>query len=104
MKTLKKTVSLLLAILLCASAMVAASAEELGPNIIDANEITFEALHGDVNIDGYLDLKDIVRFKKHDIGEADEFDEEVANYDDIEEINGIDLALLQLDVIATLFG
>ena len=104
MKTTKRIIALLLAIVFCLSAGVAVSAAEV--NTVDGAILEFKPLQGDVNVDGYLNLKDLVRYKKY-LVEYDEdsiIDEEVADYDADSDFTSADLVGLQDEIIAKLFG
>ena len=104
MKTTKRIITLLLAIVFCLSAGVAVSAAEV--NTVDGAILEFKPLQGDVNVDGYLNLKDLVRYKKY-LVEYDEdsiIDEEVADYDADSDFTSADLVGLQDEIIAKLFG
>lgn len=104
MKNIKKIATLLFAIVFCLSAGVMVSAEEV--NTVDGSILEFAPLQGDVNIDGYLNLKDLVRYKKY-IVSYDEFsviDEEVADFNDDGSYNASDLVGLQEAIVNKLFG
>lgn len=104
MKKIKKIAALLFAIVFCLSAGMAVSAEEV--NTVDGSILEFAPLQGDVNIDGYLNLKDLVRYKKY-IVSYDEFsviDEEVADFNGDGSYNASDLVGLQESIINRLFG
>lgn len=104
MKNVKRLVSLLFAILICLSASVVASAAG-DANTVDGSILEFEPLMGDVNIDGFLNLKDLVRYKKYSVGYAGaEIDFEVADFDGDEDYNAADILSLQLAIIDRLFA
>ena len=104
MKTTKRLIALLLAIVFCLSAGVAVSAAEV--NTVDGAILEFKPLQGDVNIDGYLNLKDLVRYKKYLVEYDAEsvIDEEVADFDADSDFTASDLVGLQDEIIAKLFG
>ena len=104
MKNIKRLLALVLALILCLSATVAVSAAEV--NTVDGSILEFKPLTGDVNIDGYLNLKDVVRYKKYLVNYDAEsvIDEEVADLTGDAAFNTNDLVSLQDAVIAKLFG
>ena len=78
MKNFKKLLSLLCAAALCVTVGVTAAAESAwGDNVIE-DHYTIKTLKGDVNHDGYLNILDLVRLKKHLAGIAVEIDEAAA--------------------------
>ena len=104
MKTTKRLIALLFAIVFCLSATVVASAADV--NTVDGAILEFKPLQGDVNIDGYLNLKDLVRYKKYlvEFDENSTIDEEVADFNADEDFTGSDLVGLQEAVLTKLFG
>ncbi len=104
MKNIKKIVALLFAVLFCLSAAVmTTSAAEV--NQVDGAILEFAPLQGDVNIDGYLNLRDLVRYKKYNVQyEGAVIDEEVADMNGDEIFNADDLVKLQDDIIVRIFG
>lgn len=104
MKTTKRIIALLFAIVFCLSATVVASAAEV--NTVDGAILEFEPLQGDVNVDGYLNLKDLVRYKKYTVNYDDNstIDEEVADFNADEEYNAADFIGLQEAILAKVFG
>jgi len=104
MKTTKRIIALLFAIVFCLSAAVAVSAAEV--NTVDGSILEFKPLKGDVNVDGYLNLKDLVRYKKYLVSyDANStIDEEVADYTADGNYNASDLVGLQDDILARIFG
>ncbi len=103
MKNIKRLVAMLFAVLFCLSATVAVSAAD---NTVDGSIFNFKPLQGDVNIDGYLNLRDLVRYKKYNVSyEGAVIDEEVADIDGNGSINTAeDLVKLQDDIIENIFG
>ena len=104
MKNIKKVIALLLAIVFCLSATLVVSAADV--NTVDGSILEFKPLQGDVNIDGFLNLKDLVRYKKYlvDYDADSTIDEEVADYNDDSDFSSADLTGLQEDIITKLFG
>ena len=104
MKNIKKVIALLLAIVFCLSATLVVSAADV--NTVDGSILEFKPLQGDVNIDGFLNLKDLVRYKKYLVEyDADStIDEEVADYNADSDFSSADLTGLQEDIITKLFG
>ena len=104
MKSIKRVVALLFAIVFCLSAAVAVSAEDV--NTVDGSILEFKPLQGDVNVDGYLNLKDLVRYKKYNVSydENSTIDEEVADFNADGQYNAADLVGLQEAIINKLFG
>ena len=104
MKNIKKVIALLLAVVFCLSATLVVSAADV--NTVDGSILEFKPLQGDVNIDGFLNLKDLVRYKKYlvDYDADSTIDEEVADYNDDSDFSSADLTGLQEDIITKLFG
>ena len=104
MKMTKRIIALLLAIVFCLSATLVVSAADV--NTVDGSILEFKPLQGDVNIDGFLNLKDLVRYKKYLVKyDADStIDEEVADYNADSVFSSADLTGLQEDIITKLFG
>ena len=104
MKTTKRIIALLFAVIFCLSATVVVSAADV--NTVDGAILEFKPLQGDVNVDGFLNLKDLVRYKKYlvEYDDASTIDEEVADYTDDAEYTASDLVGLQDDIIVKLFG
>ena len=101
MKQLKKVIALVFALVFCLSATVMASAAE---NTVPGSILDFKPLQGDVNIDGYLNLKDLVRYKKYTVAYAGAtIDEEVADFNADGNYNGSDLVGLQEAILNRLF-
>lgn len=104
MKTTKRLIALLFAIVFCLSATVVASAADV--NTVDGSILEFEPLKGDVNVDGYLNLKDLVRYKKYLVNydANSSIDKEVADYTADGNYNASDLVGLQEDILAKVFA
>ena len=101
MKNIKRVIALVFALVFCLSATVIASAET---HTIDGSILEFKPLQGDVNIDGYLNLKDLVRYKKYTLSiEGATIDEVVADFTDDGAYNAADLLPLQDAILANLF-
>lgn len=101
MKNIKRVIALVFALVFCLSATVIASAET---HTIDGSILEFKPLQGDVNIDGYLNLKDLVRYKKFVLEYDDAtIDEEVADFNADEAYNASDLIPLQDAILDNLF-
>lgn len=95
MKNFKKLLSLLCAAALCVTVGVTAAAESAwGDNVIE-DHYTIETLKGDVNHDGYLNILDLVRLKKHLAGIVVEIDEAAAELDGDSVITAADLTSLR---------
>ena len=80
MKNIKRVIALVFALVFCLSATVIASAET---HTIDGSILEFKPLQGDVNIDGFLNLKDLVRYKKYVLEYDVTIDKEVMCYFDV---------------------
>lgn len=94
MKNFKKLLSLLCAAALCVTVGVTAAAESAwGDNVIE-DHYTIKTFKGDVNHDGYLNILDLVRLKKHLAGIAVEIDE-AAELDGDSVITAADLTSLR---------
>lgn len=101
MKNIKRVIALVFALVFCLSATVIASAET---HTIDGSILEFKPLQGDVNIDGYLNLKDLVRYKKFVLEYDDAtIDEEVADFNADKAYNASDLIPLQDAILDNLF-
>lgn len=104
MKFFKRIAAVLIAVLISLSAMAAASAAETGGNTVSGQVLEFVPLMGDVNVDGFLNLKDLVRYKKHNVSyEGATIDYEVADFNNDTVYNGSDLVGLQTAIINNLF-
>ncbi|MGI6279848.1 MAG: endonuclease/exonuclease/phosphatase family protein [Acutalibacteraceae bacterium] len=105
MKIAKKIVAVLFAVLFSLTASAAVSAAGAAGNTFSGSVLDFVPLKGDVNIDGYLNLKDLVRYKKYTVSyDGATIDEEVADFNGDGEYNGADLIGLQLAIIERIFG
>lgn len=103
MKNIKKVIALVFALVFCLSATVVASAETVTE--VPGTIFEFKPLQGDVNIDGYLNLKDLVRYKKYNTSyDGATIDEEVADYNGDGSYNASDLVGLQEAILVKLFG
>ncbi len=102
MKNIKKLIAMLFAVLFCLSATVVASAAD---NTVDGSIFDFKPLQGDVNADGYLNMRDMVRYKKYVVEyEGATVDEDVADMNGDSLYNADDLVDLQDDIIERVFG
>lgn len=75
-------------------------------NSMDDEFLDFEPFKGDVNLDGFLNLKDLVRYKKYIVkfDENSVIDEDSADFNEDKQYDGTDLIGLQDAVIEKLFG
>lgn len=104
MKTTKRLLVLLFAVIFCFCATMVVTAEEV--NVVEGSVLEFKPLRGDVNVDGFLNLKDLVRYKKYlvEYDETSIIDTEVADFNADEEYTAADLVGLQEDIINNIFG
>jgi len=75
-------------------------------NTFDDSFLHYEAFKGDVNIDGFLNLKDLVRYKKYIINydEKSVIDTEAADFNNDDQYNAADLIGLQEAILNEVFG
>lgn len=92
MKNIKKLISLLCAVLTFACVGFTASAESAwGDNVIEDHF----GIKGDVNLDNSLDIRDLVRLKRHLAGEAVDANDYMADLNGDGTIDTVDLAGLR---------
>lgn len=92
MKNIKKLISLLCAVLIFTCVGFTVSAESAwGDNVIEDHF----SIKGDVNTDNSLDIRDLIRLKKHLAGDAVEISDYMADLDGDGNINTVDLAGLK---------
>lgn len=92
MKNIKKLISLLCAVLIFTCIGFTASAESAwGDNVIEDHF----SIKGDVNLDNSLDIRDLVRLKKHLADDTVEVSVYMADLDGDGTIDTVDLAGLR---------
>lgn len=92
MKNIKKLISLLCAVLIFTCVGFTATAESAwGDNVIEDHF----SIKGDVNLDNSLDIRDLVRLKKHLADDTVKISEYMADLDGDGDINTVDLAGLK---------